>query len=713
MAQLRDVKTLCPYCGVGCGLIATTDGRKVLRVRGDPKHPANFGGICRKGATVSQTINVRTRLRHAMQRDEAGAMNIIPPGRAVQEVASRLNGIIERHGSEAVAFYLSGQLTTESQYIANKFGKGFLRTNNVDSNSRLCMASAASGMKLSLGSDGPPTCYADIEEADAFFFVGSNAADCHPVTFDRVRKRLAKGGVRCIVADPRRTSTAEEATIHLRVKPGTDLTLLNGILRLMRDWGKIDRAFIEAHTEGWDDMAAVLDEHTPEHVAEVCGIAVKDFIDAARALAIRKRMITFFTMGVNQSLTGTFTTNAIINLHLATGRIGKPGAGPFSLTGQPNAMGGRDVGYMSHSLPGYRSVEDPEHRHQIERLWGLGDNTIRTQAGFDAVGLFDALEKGTVKALWVIGSNPAASMPNLPKIRRALETAELVIVQDAYAPTETTKFAHIVLPAAVNLEQNGTFCNSERRVTLMEQVVPPPGEARPDWQWVRDVAVAMGHESFRRFTSAADIFDEFAATTVGRPNDQGALAHSLLKERGPQQWPFPMTASVAQERRYTTGRFHTASGKARFFARRPIEPDDGPSPEFPLLLTTGRIASQWHTRTKTQWVEQLNKTEPAPFAVMHPADARVFDLNDGQCVIVESRRGLTRSVLRLDETISPGVVFMPMHWGDLFAANASPNEAASDETDPISKQPALKCSAVRVTAVASVVKEERSIAMTA
>jgi anaerobic selenocysteine-containing dehydrogenase len=702
-----DVKTVCPYCGVGCGLIATTDGRKVLRVRPDPKHPANLGAICRKGATVAQTIHVRTRLRHPMIRSEAGQMGIVPPGRAIAEIANRFKEIIAEHGSDAIAFYLSGQLSTETQYLANKFAKGFLRTNNVDSNSRLCMASAASGMKLSLGSDGPPVCYADLDIADAYFFIGSNAADCHPVTFERLAKRIKKGAV-CVVADPRRTKTAEAATHHLRVKPGSDLVLLNGLLRQMRDWNKLDQQFIANHTEGWEEIAAVLDRYTPQYVAEQCGVAVADYLAAARAIADKSKLITMWTMGVNQSLTGTFTTNAIINLHLATGRIGKPGCGPFSLTGQPNAMGGRDVGYMSHTLPGYRSVEDPAHRRQIEQLWGLPQETICNTAGLDAVQLFDAMDRGKVKALWIIGSNPAASMPNLPKIRRALENTPLVIVQDCYFPTETTDFAHIVLPGALNMEQIGTFCNSERCVTLMEKVVPPPGEAMADWKWVREVALMMGFKDFEKFSNVASIFDEFARSTSGRPNDQSALHHSLLRELGPQQWPFPAMGQ-SEARRYTDNVFATESHKARFFAREPIEPEDRPGPEYPLLLTTGRVANHWHTRTKTQWVEQFRKGDPAPYAVMHPADARVFGLHDGQRVEIQSRRGNTRTTLRLESTISPGVVFMPMHWGNSFANEASPNEAVSDETDGISKQPALKSSAVRVVAVAPAKSRKSSV----
>jgi len=693
MAQ--SVKTLCPYCGVGCGLIATTDGRQVLRVRGDPQHPANFGRVCPKGGTVGQTVNVTTRLRHPMLRDRFGrAPAIVPPGAAVRAAADGLNRILQTDGPGAIAFYLSGQLTTEAQYIANKFAKAYLRTNHCDSNSRLCMASAGAGMKLSLGSDGPPTSYADIELADAFLFVGSNAADCHPVTFERVRKRI-EGGAKCVVVDPRRTATADRAHVHLPVRPGTDLTLLNGFLRLIRDWGKLDAAYIAAHTEGWPELDAMLASYTPDHVVATCGIDRNDYIAAARIVASNPRLISFWTMGVNQTLQGTFTTNAIINLHLATGRIGKPGVGPFSLTGQPNAMGGRDVGYMSHSLPGYRTIANAQERAEMESVWGLPPGTIYPEPGHDAVSLFRAMDEGTVKAIWIIGSNPAASMPNLPQVRRALEKAELVILQDAYYPTETSAYAHIMLPAAVNLEQTGTFCNSERRVTLMQQVVPPPGDAQPDWYWVREIAAAMGFKRGMSFASAAEIFDEFARSTAGRPNDQSALYHDLLKEKGPQQWPFP-SMGTSVERRYTGGVFPTPGKRARLWARQDLSPEERTSGEFPLLLTTGRTLNQWHTRTKTGTVAQLNDRDPAPFLQIHPDDAAELGIGDGDPVEVTSRRGCSRTTAKVDGSISPGVVFMPIHWNELWGASSSPNETTNDQTDPVSSQPALKCSAVRV-----------------
>ena len=695
---MAEVRTICPYCGVGCGLLAATDGSRVTGVRGDPHHPANFGRLCAKGSTVAQTVDAPTRLRHAMLRsDRDQPLLAISPSRAIAFVADRLEQIIQRHGPQGIAFYLSGQLTTESQYLFNKFAKGCLRTNHVDSNSRLCMSSAASGMSLSLGSDGPPTCYADIDLADTFLFVGSNAAACHPIVFERVRRRVEKSRAECIVIDPRRTQTAQASTFHLPIRPGTDLALLNGILHLLHSWGRLDDAYIAGHTEGFAELRAMLSDYPPERVAKICGVPIYHVVHAARIISDSRRLITFWAMGVNQTVSGTFCSNAIINLHLAIGQIGRPGCGPFSLTGQPNAMGGRDVGYMSHLLPGQRQIANPDHRRQMEQLWGLRPGAIHSQPGLDAVQLFEALATGEIRAIWIVGTNPAASMPNLPRVRAALESAELVVAQDAYFPTETTAFADVLFPAAVHFEQCGTFCNSERRVSLMEQVAPPPGDARPDWWWCRQVAEVMGFPSGMRFSSADQIFDEFARVTAGRPNDQSALSHELLRKKGPQQWPYPALGR-SSARRYEDGHFPTPSGRAQFFARRHLPPDEMPDDEFPLVLTTGRVAGQWHTRTKTGLVEQLNRSDPAPYLQMHPGDAEALELSDGEQVEVRSRRGTALSVLRVDAGILRGTVFMPIHWNELWSPAASCNEATTDATDPISKQPALKCCAVRVGA---------------
>ena len=694
----HEVKSLCPYCGVGCGLLVKTDGQKILGVRGDPDHPANFGRTCAKGGTVAQTVDVKTRARWAMLRESREVTpSATTPDKAIQFVADKLNAIRQQHGPKAIAFYLSGQMTTEAQYIFNKFGKGVLGTNHVDSNSRLCMSSAASGYSLSLGSDGPPTSYADIDLADTFFFIGSNAADCHPVTFARVRRRIEKARSQCIVVDPRRTPTAEAATIHLAVRPGTDLALLNGLLHILNRDGQLDESFIAANTDGWADLEAMLADYPPSRVAEICGLRVYDLKAAARVLGDAKSLISFWTMGVNQSVNGTFTNNAIINLHLALGQIGRPGCGPFSLTGQPNAMGGRDVGYMAHLLPGQRKIVDPSHREWMEKFWNVPAGTISPEPGHDAVAMFDAMERGEIKAIWIVGTNPAGSMPNLNRVRAALEKAELVIVQDAYVPTETTAFADVILPAAVNLEQSGTFCNSERRVTLMQQAVPPPGDAKPDWWWATQIADRMGLRQGMHYENAAAIFDEFSRSTAGRPNDQSALTHDRLQKQGPLQWPFPALGK-SHARRYENGVFPTPTGRANFFARPFLPKEYSPNGKFPLLLTTGRVAGQWHLRSKTGNVAALNKVDPAPYLQMNPDDAAALNLGDNARVEIRSRQGKAWSVLRITTDVPVGVVFMPMHWGDLWSEGASPNEATSDACDPISREPELKLCAVSVCA---------------
>jgi len=694
----HEVKSLCPYCGVGCGLLVKTDGAKILGVRGDPDHPANFGRTCAKGGTVAQTVDVKTRARWPMLREyRDAAPSATTPDRASQFVADKLNAIRQQHGPKAIAFYLSGQMTTEAQYAFNKFGKGVLGTNHVDSNSRLCMSSAASGYSLSLGSDGPPTSYADIDLADTFFFIGSNAADCHPVTFARVRRRIEKARSQCVVVDPRRTPTAEAATIHLPIRPGTDLALLNGLLHILHRDGQLDESFIAANTDGWADLEAMLADYPPSKVAEICGLRVYDLKVAARVLGDAKSLISFWTMGVNQSTIGTFTNNAIINLHLALGQIGRPGCGPFSLTGQPNAMGGRDVGYMAHLLPGQRKIVEPSHREWMEKFWNVPAGTISPEPGHDAVAMFDAMERGEIKAIWIVGTNPAGSMPNLGRVRAALEKAELVIVQDAYVPTETTAFADVILPAAVNLEQSGTFCNSERRVTLMQQAVPPPGDAKPDWWWAKEIADRMGLSQGMQYENAAAIFDEFSRSTAGRPNDQSALTHDRLAKQGPLQWPFPALGK-SHARRYENGVFPTPTGRAKFFARPFLPKEQSPNGKFPLLLTTGRVAGQWHLRSKTGNVAALNKVDPAPYLQMHPDDAAALQLLDNARVEIRSRHGKAWSALRITTDVPVGVVFMPMHWGDLWSQGASPNEATSDACDPISRQPELKLCAVSVSA---------------
>lgn len=689
-------KTVCPYCGVGCGLVATTDGTRILKLVGDVDHPANQGRLCLKGALSAQAVDVGSRVREPMIRRTGWDLGPATAEDAIAKVAEGFWRILSNDGPSAIGLYLSGQLTTEAQYVANKLGKGFFRTNHVDSNSRLCMASAATGMTLSLGADGPPITFADIEHADLFVFIGSNAAACHPVAFDRVTHRMKASGALCIVVDPRQTKTAKEATMHLAIRPGTDLALLNGWLLFCLEKGVIDRTFVDTYTEGWDDVLRLVQDYTPARVAHTCGITETEFRASATLITRMPKHITFWTMGVNQTTLGTFTTNAIINLHLATGRIGKKGAGPFSLTGQPNAMGGRDVGYMSHTLPGQRKILDEKHRAEVEALWKVPRGTIGPEPGLDTVRMFEAVERGEIRGLWIIGTNPLASLPNLPVVRRAFERADFIVVQDAYHPTETTQYADVLLPAALNFEQEGTFTNSDRTVSLMECIAAPPGLARPDWMWIRDIAHKMGFGAAFDYESANDIQREVREATRGRPNDQSGIDYDLLRSKGPQRWPKPEGSESL--RLYANNIFATPSGKARFFARPYVDQDEMPNAYFPLILTTGRVENQWHTRTKTGTIDRLNRLDPMPFLSMNPDDARALGLSDGQRVLVRSRRGEAMTTLRVTSEMQVGVVFMPMHWNELWEMGASVNEVTRSATDPISKEPAFKYCAVAVEA---------------
>ena len=465
---------------------------RVAKVIGDKKHPANFGRLCSKGFTCAEPLTAPDRLATAFIRpSRAEKLQPLPMDDAIAQVASRLGKIIAEHGPDAVALYVSGQLSMESQYLSGKLAKGFLRTNNIDSNSRLCMASAASGYKLSLGADGPPGSYQDIDRLDCALVIGSNMAECHPILFLRLLDRR-KQGAKIIVVDPRRTPTADKADLFLQIKPGTDLALLNGLLHLLEKAGHVDEKFISQHTEGWEELRALLEDYPPERVAHLTGLREEDICPAAKWIGESPEFTTFWTMGLNQSTHGTWQTNAICNLHLATGKICRPGSGPFSLTGQPNAMGGREVGYLSHTLPGQRAVTDAADRAAMEKIWGVPAGTISPKPGLDAVAMFKKIEAGEVKAVWIIGTNPIASMPNRNRVIAALQRAELVIVQDAFHPTETTRYADILLPGALWAEAEGTMVNSERNVTFMPRAVAPPGEARADWQIIAQVAQRMG-----------------------------------------------------------------------------------------------------------------------------------------------------------------------------------------------------------------------------
>jgi ferredoxin-nitrate reductase len=604
--------------------------------------------------------------------------------------------ILQEHGPEAVAFYGSGQLDTESAYVACKLFKGYIGSNNTDSNSRLCMAAAVAGYRTSLGSDGPPGCYDDIELAEVIFIIGSNMAEAHPVTFDRLKaSRHANSKQQIIVVDPRRTPTAEIADLYLRVAPGGDIALLNALGRMLLMMGGVDTQFIDQHTRAFDEYRLFLMNQDLAELCRTAGLEEAELFRLARTIAGARTWLSFYCMGLNQSTVGMWKNNSLINLHLLTGQIGKPGAGPFSLTGQPNAMGGREAGLLSHQLPGYRSVEDGDQRRQVEDYWARLPGTISPKVGLTAVEMFRALEKGQLKAIWVAGTNPAVSIPDLHHVRRALARAELVVIQDAYHPTETTRLADVILPAAQWGEKEWTSTNSERTVSYSPKLFDAPGEALPDWEILARVGRQLGYPGFD-FRSAGAVWDEFVGLTAGRPCDMTGVSGARLRQVISLQWPCPAVDHPGTKRLYVDGRFPTPDGRAVFLPRDHRQPRELPDHEFPFVLTTGRLYAHWHTLTRTAKAEKLLRREPAPFIEVHPRDACRLQVNDGESVLISSRRGTIQLPIRLSEGVSPGMVFVPFHWGDLFGEGNATNYLTISAIGRIAKQPELKFCAVNL-----------------
>ncbi len=701
MEEVRWEKSCCPYCGVGCGLKVGLRGDALVKIKGDPDHPANFGEICAKAAHLIPTVQPADRAMYPMVRDKRGGiLQRTSWPSALSYVARRFKRIIADHGPDAVAFYGSGQLTTEGYYVFNKLAKGFLGTNNFDTNSRLCMASAASAYTAALGSDGPPASYADIELADLFLIVGSNTAWCHPITFRRIekRKQSAPDDVRVIVVDPRRTETADLADLHLAIQPGTDLALFNAMLGVMVRERLIDEEFIADHTRDWERSREVALRWEPARAASVCGVAARDIIEAARWFGGSKRPLSLWSMGVNQSTVGTNKALALINLHLATGKIGKPGCGPFSLTGQPNAMGGREVGGLSHLLPGYRTVTNPDHRAEAARLWNVPAENISSTPGLSAVEQFEALASGKIKAIWIICTNPAVSMPDLDLVDRALRYAELVVAQDSFHPTDTTVYADVILPAAQWPEKEGVMTNSERRITLLPKLMEPPGEALDDWEIAALFARMMGFSRAFGFLNSEAVFEEYRRFTAGTPIDVTGVTYDRLRER-PIQWPCPAADAPGLPRLYGDSNFKSHDGKARFSPTEHQDPAETPSREFPLILTTGRIRNQWHTMTRTGKAPALLKAAPEPYVEIHPDDAAPAGITDGCFVEVRSRRGIFIAQAQVTAEISRGVCFAPFHWGRLSGNFKAINNLTHRARDPISKQAELKFCAVNVRPV--------------
>jgi sulfite reductase (NADPH) flavoprotein alpha-component len=713
----KRIKSVCPYCGVGCGIVMEVKDGTITKVSGDKSHPTNFGRLCTKGSSCHVPVTAPGRADKAYARLPGSSdQGTIPMEDAIARTASGLRAIIDRDGPDAVSFYVSGQMSLEAQYLANKLCKGFIGTNNIESNSRLCMASAASGYKLSLGADGPPGSYQDFDQADLFFVIGANMADCHPILFLRMMDRV-KAGARLIVVDPRRNATAEKADLFLQVKPGSDLALMNGLLHLLVEAGHTDADFIAAHTLGWEAMPDFLADYPPAKVAALTGLAEEDLRRAAAMIGAAKNWMSCWTMGLNQSTHGTWNTNAICNLHLATGAMLRPGAGPFSLTGQPNAMGGREMGYMGPGLPGQRATLSPADRAFVEDLWKLPRGRLREQAGTASGGgtmaLFRDMAAGSVKACWIICTNPVASVANRQVVIEALEKAELVIAQDVFLDTETNRYAHLILPGALWAEAEGVMINSERNMTLMQPAVAPPGEAMADWQIIARVACAMGYADAFTYAGAAEIFDEIRQFHNPKTGyDLRGASYERLRET-PLQWPCPPEAPDRNPIRYLSGgtpSFPTESGKAHFLARPHMDPAEMPDADHPLILNTGRLQHQWHTMTKTGKVPTLGKLNPGPFVEIHPEDAQALGIGGGDRIEVRSRRGLAILPAVVTDRVRPGTCFAPFHWNDVFGEDLAVNAVTSDAIDPISLQPEFKFSAVALTRLSGPVEAPRDTA---
>lgn len=704
----REIPSTCCYCGLGCGVLIETDGATIRGVRGDPAHPANFGRLCTKGLSLAESaaphlLNLRAlhpEMRHVRceHRRRAGW------DETLGHLAARFSETIAAHGPDSVGFYISGQLLTEDYYVFNKLAKGLVGTNNVDTNSRLCMSSAVAGYKQTLGADAPPACYEDIGHAGCIFIAGSNTAWAHPVLYRRIEDARARNpDLKIVVVDPRRTETARFADLHLAIAPGADVALFNGMLHLMLREGLVSRAYVDAHTEGFEAARDAVREFTPKATARACGIEEAQVIEAARLFARSRATLSLYCQGLNQSASGTAKNAALINLHLATGQIGRPGAGPFSLTGQPNAMGGREVGGMANLLSAHRDLANPAHRAEVARLWGV--DAVPQKPGKTAVEMFEAIRAGEIRIVWIACTNPAQSLPNQNLVHEALERAELVVLQEAYRTTETAQYADVLLPAAGWGEKEGTMTNSERRVSRMRAAVRAPGEARADWVIAADFARRLesrlrpGKPTLFPYETAESVFDEHRETTRGRDLDISGLSYRLLDERGPQQWPYPEGAAEGRARLYTDGVFPTANGKARFVATPYRGVAENTDARYPIRLTTGRLRDQWHAMSRTGSVANLFAHSPEPRLALHPADLERHGLMDGALARVASRRGELYVMVEANGDLRPGLAYIPMHWGARFLGGSSShgvNELTLPALDPSSKQPELKHCAIRV-----------------
>lgn len=698
--MIKETKSTCCYCGVGCGVIISSQIDKIIDIKGDPDHPANFGRLCTKGSTLHLTAKLDNRLLYPeMRLTREAARKRVSWDDSLDYVTEQFAQTIEKNGPDSVAFYISGQLLTEDYYVFNKLAKGLIGTNNVDTNSRLCMSSAVTGYKATLGSDAPPACYEDIDHTECLFITGSNTAFAHPIIFRRIEDAKKNNpNLKIVVVDPRRTDTAQAADLHLAILPGTDVALYNGMLHVLLWEGLLDMAYIQAHTNGFDALKDTVREYTPKMVADICGIKEADIITAAKWFG-KGPSLSMYCMGLNQSIHGTDKNAALINLHLATGQIGKLGAGPFSLTGQPNAMGGREVGGMANLLSAHRDLANPEHRAEVAKFWGV--ESVPATPGKTAVEMFDAVKDGSIKAIWIACTNPAHSMPDLNNVIAALQNAELVVVQEAYNNIDTNQYADVLLPASTWGEKEGSVTNSERRITRVNPAIPTPAEARHDWAIMVDFAQRLEKRLAKNsnlfpYTTTEEIFNEHRETTRGRDLDITGLSYSLLNEQGPQQWPFKAGDTTGAARLYTDGVFQKPDGKAQFVNTIYKGTADKTDARHPLHLLTGRLRDQWHGMSRTGTVAQLFNHAEEPVIQMSADDMMRRSIKNGDIVKVSNKRGSLVLAAQLSDEVQASQTFIAMHWGSQFMHGLGVNALMPPTFDKTSKQPELKHTAIKI-----------------
>lgn len=700
MTKSSTISTTCPYCGTGCGVLAKPNTDGTVSITGDKHHPANFGRLCSKGSALADTVSLENRILHPQINGEHVSWDT-----ALDAVANGLNDVIEQYGPDAVAFYVSGQLLTEDYYVANKLMKGFIGSGNIDTNSRLCMSSAVAGYKRALGSDTVPGNYEDLEQANLIVIVGSNTAWCHPIVFQRISKaKEQRPDLKIIVIDPRKTPTCDIADLHLPIKPGSDAALFNGLLAYLAQQQHIDQVFVQQYTQGFSDAlsAAQQSSDTIDKLAKDCELSQHDITEFFQLFANTEKTVTLYSQGVNQSSSGTDKSNSIINCHLATGRIGKEGMGPFSITGQPNAMGGREVGALSNQLAAHMEITNPEHHDLVSRFWQT--DKLTATAGAKAVDMFDDIAKGKIKAIWIIATNPVVTLPNADKVREAIEQCEFVIVSETEHKTGTSARATILLPALAWGEKCGTVTNSERRISHQRNFLPHPGEAEEDWWILSQVAKRMGYGEAFNYQSSADIFREHAALSGFENNgirdfDISGLAtisDQDYDELKPIQWPVTKNKPSGTSRMFEDKQFFTSSGKAHFIAITPRSPVYATSKDYPFILNTGRVRDQWHTMMRTARSARLNSHISEPIVQIHPDDAKKSQLEHGNLAQLDSRWGsmLARIVITEDQRISS--LFVPMHWNDFIASKGRANSLVNPVVDPLSGQPESKHTPVKI-----------------